>query len=78
MSRLSQRARIAMLAGALLMPVLAQDGSADPSGAERVGKTDTNRDRDHEFNFGWLGLLGLAGLIPRRRQNHDTNVHTTR
>jgi hypothetical protein len=57
------------------MPALAQTPGPEPSSG-RVGTTDTNR--DHDFNYGWLGLLGLAGLIPRGRRNHDTDTGRTR
>jgi MYXO-CTERM domain-containing protein len=31
-------------------------------------RNDYSRDRDdHGFNFGWLGLVGLAGLLGMRR-----------
>jgi hypothetical protein len=35
------------------------------------GTTDTRRD-NRGFDWGWLGLIGLAGLIPlfTRRDNH--------
>ncbi|HET7460482.1 MAG TPA: WGxxGxxG family protein [Longimicrobium sp.] len=35
--------------------------------------THVEDDDDHEFPWGLLGLLGLAGLIPRRRK--DVHVH---
>ncbi len=73
MLRLSQAVRVAMLGGALLLPVLAQ--TADRG----VTTTDTSQDRDRGFNYGWLGLLGLAGLIPRRQRTHDVaDARTTR
>jgi len=34
-------------------------------------RNDYNRDRDDRgFNFGWLGLVGLAGLLGMRRHNN--------
>ena len=48
---------------------------------QQPGMTDTTvttqaaDDDDNDFPWGLLGLLGLAGLIPRKR-NHD--VHTER
>ena len=54
-------------------------GSSYPSSASGSGQTvagtdmnspsRTDRDRygDHDFNFGWLGLVGLAGLLGLRR-----------
>jgi MYXO-CTERM domain-containing protein len=43
--------------------------------------TQTEEDDDSDFPWGLLGLLGLAGLIPRRRKEevhvHPREVHTT-
>src|SRR4051812_9800441 len=57
-----------------------------PSG-QTVPGTDMNSpsrtdrtDRDHDFNFGWLGLVGLAGLLGlRHRGSYDEprNVDNT-
>src|SRR4051812_13700641 len=47
----------------------------NPTGsAQTVPGTDMNSpsrtDRgDHDFNFGWLGLVGLAGLLGMRRSH---------
>jgi len=101
MKRSLQALRIGLVAGALMVPVYAQSGGADPNGsgspgaasstpsgtapsgspsgtAQTVPGTDMNSssrtDRgDHDFNFGWLGLVGLAGLLGMRR--HHTNTY---
>jgi MYXO-CTERM domain-containing protein len=67
-------------------------GSATPGGAPATGAaqttpgTDMNNptrsDRgDHDFNFGWLGLIGLAGLLGLRRNTNtydaNRNIHNT-
>jgi hypothetical protein len=61
------------LTAALSMPVFAQD---TPSSPGTTGSTSTSaspdsttrRDNDRGFNWGWLGLLGLAGLMGFRKQ----------
>ncbi len=43
-----------------------------------VYSADTNRDRD--FDWGWLGLLGLSGLLglmPRKREENVRYTTTT-
>jgi len=51
--------------------------SGAPS-AQTAPGTDMSRngnrdDNNHDFNMGWLGLVGLAGLLGMRRHNqrHD-------
>jgi hypothetical protein len=67
--------RVAVLVtGLLTLPSFAQNQpgiATSPAPVDRtVGQADrgygeTNRDRG--FNWGWLGLLGLAGLMGSRR-----------
>jgi MYXO-CTERM domain-containing protein len=61
-----------MLAAALLVatPVIAQE-TVDPALAVPADNDDDG------FPWGLLGLLGLAGLIPRKR-NTDTDNRTDR
>src|SRR5689334_19060068 len=54
------------------------NGAGSPaSSGQTVPGTDMNNpshydNRDHGFNFGWLGLVGLAGLLGlRRAPRHD-------
>ena len=63
---------IAAIAGAMLFtPMSTRAQTADSTRA-----TYADTDNDHGFNWGWLGLLGLLGLIPRKRK--DTVVTETR
>ena len=60
---------IALLATAGVSPSQAQD--AGGQGGES-GQND-----DEGTNYGWLGLIGLAGLMPKkRRDDHTTTTHT--
>lgn len=64
-----------LFAAALLAPrpVAAQDTAVTTT-------THTEEDDDSDFPWGLLGLLGLAGLIPRRKKEeihvHEREVHT--
>ena len=65
-----------LLAGLTVSTATAQTGT----GAGGTGTADTannmprHTERDEDgFNLGWLGLIGLAGLIPRQQKvvHHD-------
>lgn len=55
-----------------------------PAFAQAETTTTVEREERREFPWGLLGLLGLAGLIPRKRETHvhptttTTNHDTTR
>jgi hypothetical protein len=51
---------------------LAQTTTATPP-AGTVARAD---DRDDDFDWGWIGLLGLGGLAPLfMRKDRQSNVH---
>ncbi|WP_043363672.1 WGxxGxxG family protein [Belnapia sp. F-4-1] len=63
---------VAMLTVVLAGPAIAQTTTATPpsSTVTPVG------DRDDGFDWGWIGLLGLAGLAPLfMRKDRQGNVH---
>lgn len=72
------------LAAALSMPVFAQGTTGSGSSTGSTGATSTTadttvrRDTDRGFDWGWLGLLGLAGLMGMRRQPDVHRVDATR
>lgn len=41
------------------------------------GMTQQMPDRDNDSNWGWIGLLGLAGLLGLRRRDRATHIDTT-
>jgi MYXO-CTERM domain-containing protein len=49
------------------MPSRAVAQQPDTTGRQMASPTDTNNDRD----WGWVGLLGLAGLLGLRRRNTE-------
>ena len=55
---------VAATALAALSPTMAGAQSADGT------ITTTQTQEDDHFPWGLLGLLGLAGLIPRKRNDH--------
>lgn len=67
------------VAAALLLvsatPSVAQSAPADPVVADPVVTTAPVEDDDNDFPWGLLGLIGLAGLLGRRKVDH---VHTER
>jgi hypothetical protein len=69
---------VLVLAAALSVPALAQ--STGGGGATGTGTTtaESRRDSDRRFDWGWLGLIGLAGLLGRRRPDTDSRIDTTR
>ncbi len=56
--------------------------SSFPAAAQNVStpgdtpdaRYEEQNDRDSDFPWGLLGLLGLAGLIPRKREEHYTDT----
>lgn len=70
-----------LIAGVSIAPALAQTGTGAAAASAAEDRTQTNMARDTErddndFDLGWLGLLGLAGLIPRKQKVVHTD-HVT-
>lgn len=61
-----------MLVGSLLFLGIAAAAPAKPAAAQDTQNVPGNRDDDHGFNKGWLGLVGLAGLLGLKRRDDRT------
>jgi MYXO-CTERM domain-containing protein len=46
--------------------------------ADNTMAVPVQEEEDDDFPWGLLGLLGLAGLIPRKRKEADINVDARR
>ncbi len=62
-------------AAALSGSAFAQTGGSDAANPGTTTNTQQTDTRPHH-NYGWIGLLGLAGLIGLRRQDHTRTVNT--
>jgi hypothetical protein len=51
---------------------------ADPMMTDNATAMPVQEEDDNDFPWGLLGLLGLAGLIPRKRKEADINVDARR
>ena len=98
MKKVTQAIAALSVGVACAMPVLAQDTSSSTtasSSPQTTSAPDTTtmgagpgdagmtREADNDRDLGWIGLLGLAGLLGlRRRHHHDdhhrANMHPTR
>jgi len=56
----------------------AQDAGNTTSNTSPDARTASSRDRDNDFNWGWLGLLGLGGLAGLMRRDQDVRSRSTR
>jgi hypothetical protein len=55
------------LAVATVVPATAEPNNANVKN-DRNDNTTRVVEHDNDFDWGWLGLLGLAGLLPKKRQ----------
>lgn len=68
---------VVMLAGLAVVSPLPLASQQVDTTATTTAVVDDDDEEDSDFPWGLLGLLGLAGLIPRRRKE-EVHVHTPR
>ncbi len=57
--------------------LIGQDGSSLIGQDGNSFTADDRGDRDQDHDYGWIGLLGLAGLGGLMRKKHDDRHDTT-
>jgi MYXO-CTERM domain-containing protein len=58
-----------MLAGSLLLAALAGVSVPSQAAVQDTGTLPADRHDDNGFDKGWLGLIGLAGLLGLKRRD---------
>ena len=58
-----------VLAGSLLFAAVAGLGTPSQVAAQDQGTSPADRHDDNGFDKGWLGLIGLAGLLGLKRRD---------
>ena len=63
------------------LPASAQTNTAPGTNSTTTTTTPRsdvyNADRERDFDWGWLGLLGLSGLLGLMPKKHEENVRYT-
>ena len=60
------------------MPGRATAQQPDTSSRQTASPNEANNDNDNDRDWGWVGLLGLAGLLGLRRRHDAEPVETLR
>jgi hypothetical protein len=73
---------VAVAVSLATLPALAQPTTTSPSTTSSTdgttsSTTSVDARRDRGFDWGWLGLLGLAGLLGRKRNDTRSMPMTT-
>ena len=68
--------RLFLLAAGLALTTATAQTATDTSTSAGTDTNATHTNDRRGFDWGWLGLLGLAGLLGLRRANHLTETRS--